>query len=77
MLVFLPFVITKPWHIIGRVGLIRLPMLVVVALIAFPLYLVLAWINLYCRKKRASLLLPSLGIALLQAWVLCALLCAR
>jgi pimeloyl-ACP methyl ester carboxylesterase len=77
MLVFLPFVIAKPWHIVGRAGSLRLPMLVVVALIAFPLYLVLAWINLYCRERKASLLLPSLGIALLQAWVLCALLCAR
>lgn len=77
VLVFLPFVISKPWHFIGHTGLIRLPLLVVVALISLPLYLVLAWFNLRCRERRISLLLPSLGIALLQAWVLCGLLCAR
>jgi hypothetical protein len=77
VLVFLPFVITRPWHVIGHSGLIRLPMLVEVALIASSLYVVLAWFNLRCRDKRVSLLLPSLGIALLQAWVLCGLLCAR
>ncbi len=76
-LAFLPLVITSPWHVIGRAGHIRLPVLLVALLIAYPLFLCLAWLNLLSRERRFSLLLPSLGVALLQAWCLTALLCAR
>jgi len=74
---FVPLVITRPWHVIGRPGHIRLPVLVVALFIAYPLYLALAWLNLHFRRRRISLLLPSLGIALLQAWCLTALVNAR
>ncbi len=74
---FIPLVIASPWHVIGRAGHIRLPVLVAALLICYPLFLCLAWINLYFRRRSVSLLLPSLGIALLQSWCLTALVCAR
>ena len=77
VLALLPLVITHPWHVIGRPGLVRLPVLVTALLISYPLYLALGWIDLHFRRRNISLLLPSLGIALLQAWCLTALVCAR
>jgi pimeloyl-ACP methyl ester carboxylesterase len=74
---FLPFIITEPLLIIGRPGFIRMPLLVAAFIISFPAYLILAWINLYFRKNRVSLILPSLAIVLVQAYFLTTLVCTR
>jgi hypothetical protein len=73
-LMFLPLIITQPFLIIGRPGFIRMPLLAGAFLIALPGFLLLAWINLYFHRKKASLLLPSLAIVLIQAYFLTTLI---
>ncbi|OFW66179.1 MAG: hypothetical protein A2V52_06560 [Actinobacteria bacterium RBG_19FT_COMBO_54_7] len=73
----LPFLITQPLLVIGRPGSIRMPVLLAVFLIAFPAYFFVAWINLYFHNRRISLLLPSLALVLVQAYVLTTFISAR
>jgi len=62
---------------IGRAGSIRMPILLVAVLIAFPGFFFVAWVNLYFHYKKISLLLPSLALALPSAYLFTTLLGTR
>lgn len=74
---YLPFILDNPWHIMGRPGHLRLPVLLLAFLAVFPFYYFLSWMNLHFRRKGTSLLLPSLTMGLLFAWFLTTTVCTH
>ncbi|MFH1149500.1 MAG: alpha/beta fold hydrolase [Actinomycetota bacterium] len=75
-LVFVPLM-SNPFMRMGRPGMIRLPLVVVVLIVGLPLYYFVAWLNLRARSAGISLAAPSLALALLQGWFLTAMLSLR
>jgi pimeloyl-ACP methyl ester carboxylesterase len=69
--------LSSPFQFVGRAGSVRMPVFVLVLVIGLVMFFVVAWLNLKTREKAASLVVPSLFIALFQAWVLTALISAR
>jgi hypothetical protein len=75
-LIFVPFM-SNPFMAIGRPGMIRIPLVVVILITGLPLYYFIAWLNLRARSAGVSLAAPSLALALVQGWFLTAMLSLR
>lgn len=75
-LIFVPLA-SNPFMLIGRPGMLRLPMVVLVLIVALPLYYFIAWLNLRARSAGVSLAAPSLALALVQGWFLTGMISLR